>query len=141
MLLNVSNLGPTHTVASFAGIAVKRGEAELPTFSFAGPGGQVEIRVEAPRVPDSDDLPPDPPLDDDVPPAEPADTTPSEHDAEDPDPPVEDMATDPVVAAAAATLLQPASLIWGTLSVLSVGLAMIALVVAALALSGLGRIF
>lgn len=132
---------PTYTVASFAGIAVKRGEAELPTFSFAGPGGQVEIRVEAPRVPDTDYLPPDPPLDDDVPPAEPADTTPSEHDAEDPDPPVEDMAADPIVAAAAATLLQPANLVWGTLSVLSVGLAMIALVIAALALSGLGRIF
>src|SRR3954447_23992724 len=64
--------GPTHTVASFAGVAVKPGQAELPTFSFAGPGGQVEIRAEAPRAPDADELPPDPPLDDDVPPAEPA---------------------------------------------------------------------
>src|SRR5689334_4507225 len=58
--------GPTHTVAGFAGLVVQRGDADLPVLSFAGPGGQVEIRVEAPSVPDPDELPEDPPLDDDV---------------------------------------------------------------------------
>jgi hypothetical protein len=129
-------VGPTHTVASFGGTVAKRGQAELPIASFAGPGGQVEIRVEpprveparveAPRVPDPDELPPDPPLDDDIPPAEPADATPSEHDAEEPEPPVEET--------------QGVSLVWGTLTLLSVGLAVLALVVTVLALSGLGRI-
>jgi Putative zinc-finger len=119
--------GPTHTVASFAGVSVQRGEANLPIVSFAGPGGQVEIRVEAPHVPDLDELPEDPPLDDDVTPAEPADTTPSEHDAEDPDPPVEET--------------QGVSLVWGTLSFLSVGIAIFALVVTVAAVLGLDRVF
>jgi hypothetical protein len=114
--------GPTHTVAGFAGVSVERGEDPgLPVFSFAGPGGQVEIRVEAPE-----ELPEDPPLDDDIPPSEPADTTPSEHDAEDPEPPVEDAGI---------------SLVWGTLTVLSVGLAILALVITVLALSGMDRVF
>jgi anti-sigma factor RsiW len=121
-------VGPTHTVASFGGVAVKRGEADLPIVSFAGPGGQVAIRVEAPRVPDPEELPPDPPLDDDVPPAEPADATPSEHDADEPDPPVEESAAS-------------IPLVWGTLTVLSVGLAVFALVITVLALSGLDRVF
>ncbi|HEX6713263.1 MAG TPA: zf-HC2 domain-containing protein [Thermoleophilaceae bacterium] len=112
--------GPTHTVASFAGVAIRRGETELPILSFAGPGGQVEIRVEAPELPE------DPPLDDDIPPSEPADTTPSEEDAERPDPPVEDAGI---------------SLVWGTLTAVSVGLAILALVVTVLALSGLDRVF
>jgi Putative zinc-finger len=125
--------GPTHTVASFAGVAVKRGEADLPLLSFAGPGGQVEIRielprVEAPRVPEPDELPEDPPFDDDIPPAEPADTSPSEHDAEDENPPVEEDT-------------QGVSLVWGTLTALSVGLATFALVVTVLALAGLERLF
>jgi hypothetical protein len=115
--------GPTHTVASFAGVSLEPGEAEMPVLSFAGPGGQVEIRVEAPHVPDPDELPADPPLDDDVPPAEPADATPSEHDAEEPEPPVEGE--------------QTVSLVWGTLTVLSVGLAVFALVLTVLALSSL----
>jgi Putative zinc-finger len=119
--------GATHTVASFAGVSVQRGEANLPIVSFAGPGGQVEIRVEAPHVPDLDELPEDPPLDDDVTPAEPADTTPSEHDAEDPDPPVEET--------------QGVSLVWGTLSFLSVGIAIFALVVTVAAVLGLDRVF
>jgi Putative zinc-finger len=118
--------GPTHTVASFAGMSLARGEADAPILSFAGPGGQVEIRVEAPRVPDVDELPEDPPLDDDIPPSEPADTEPSEHDAEDPEPPVEETAS--------------VSLVWGTLTVLSVGIAILALVLTVLALSGLDRI-
>lgn len=113
--------GPTHIVAGFAGVAEARGEDRgLPILSFAGPGGQVEIRVEAPELPD------DPPLGDDIPPSEPADTTPSEEDAQRPEPPVEDA---------------PASLVWGTLTALSVGLAMLALVIAVLALSGLERVF
>jgi hypothetical protein len=87
----------------------------------------VEIVVEAPRVPDPDELPADPPLDDDIPPAEPADTTPSEHDAEDPEPPVEDS--------------ESVSLVWGTLTALSVGLAIFALVVTVLAIGGLERLF
>jgi hypothetical protein len=95
----------------------------LPVLSFAGPGGQVEIHVEAPRVPDPEELPADPPLDDDVPPAEPADATPSEHDAETPDPPVEET--------------NSVSLVWGTLTALSVGLAVVVLVITALALSRL----
>jgi Putative zinc-finger len=119
--------GPTYTVASFAGVAVKRGEIGLPIVSLAGPGGQVEIRVEAPRVPDPDELPPDPPLDDDVPPAEPGDTSPSEHDAEDPEPPIEETSD--------------VSLVWGTLSALSVGLAVVAVVIAVAALYGLGGAF
>jgi Putative zinc-finger len=110
--------GPTHTVAGFAGVLVKHGEAELPVLSFAGPGGQVEIRVEAPE-----ELPEDPPLDDDIPPSEPADATPSEHDAEDPEPPVEET--------------NNVSLVWGTLTALSVGLAVFALVITVLALSRL----
>jgi hypothetical protein len=116
--------GPTHIVAGFAGGSVQRGEAELSLVSFAGPGGQVEIVVEAPRVPD--DLPEDPPLDDDIPPSEPGDTEPSEHDAEDPEPPVEDAGI---------------SLVWGTLTVVSVGLAVVALIVTALALAGIERVF
>ena len=115
--------GPTYTVAGFGGVEVGRGQAELPVLSFAGPGGQVEIRVEAPRVPDPDELPEDPPLDDDIPPAEPADTTPSEHDAEDQDPPVEETSA--------------VTLVWGTLTGLSVGLAIFALVLTVLALSRL----
>jgi hypothetical protein len=124
--------GPTYTVASFAGVAVKRGEADVPLVSFAGPGGQVELRVElprveAPRVPEPDELPEDPPFDDDIPPAEPADTSPSEHDAEDENPPVEEET-------------QGVSLVWGTLTALSVGLAVVALLVTALALTGLQRL-
>jgi hypothetical protein len=115
--------GPTHVVASFGGLSVERGEApELPILSFAGPGGQVEIRVEAP-----DELPEDPPLDDDIPPSEPADTTPSEHDAEEPDPPVEEP--------------ESVSLVWGTLTALSLGLAIFALVITVLAIGGLDRLF
>jgi hypothetical protein len=117
----------------------------LPILSFAGPGGQVEIRIELParadapvadRVPDADDLPEDPPLDDDIPPAEPADTSPSEHDAEDSEPPVE--SDEP---AAAASLIRPANLVWGTLTAISVGLAVFALIITVLALSGLDRLF
>ena len=115
--------GPTHTVTGFGGVSIVRGAPDLPVLSFAGPGGQVEIRDEAPELPE------DPPLDDDIPPSEPADTTPSEHDAEDPDPPVED--------AAAASVIQPANLVWGTLTALSVGLAIFALVLTVLALSRL----
>src|SRR3954447_24814426 len=48
--------GPTHTVTSFAGVSVLRGEGDLPILSFAGPGGQAEIRVEVPAPPDPDEL-------------------------------------------------------------------------------------
>ena len=119
--------GPTHTATGFGGVLLQRGEADVPVLSFAGPGGQVEIRVEAPRVPDPDELPEDPPLDDDIAPAEPADTEPSEHDADTPEPPVEET--------------NDVSLVWGTLTALSVGLAIFALVITVLALSGLDRVF
>src|SRR3954447_24971045 len=117
--------GPARIVAGFAGTAVEPDEGTLPIASFAGPGGQVEIRAEEHRVPDADELPADPPLDDDIPPAEPADTSPSEHDAEDAEPPLENV-----------------SLVWGTLTAVSLGLAVFALVVTVLALSvGLERVF
>lgn len=119
--------GPTRTMAGFGGFVTKPGEGEPPLVSFAGPGGQIEIRVELPaKTAEREELPEDPPLDDDIPPSEPADTTPSEHDAEDQEPPVE--ADDSV------------ALVWGTLTVLSVGLATLALVIAVLALSGLDRV-
>src|SRR3954454_23722920 len=117
--------GPTRTVIGFAGLTVELDDgADLPEPSFAGPGGQSEIRVDPPRdetVPEADDLPEDPPLDDDIPPSEPADTTPSEEDAESPNPPVEDASA--------------VALVWGTLTALSVGLAIFALVLTVLALS------
>jgi hypothetical protein len=150
--------GPTRAAAGFAGVASEPDEGELPDVSFAGPGGQVEIRVEvaaaatlADTVPDADELPEDPPLDDDVPPAEPGDASPSEHDAEDKDPPVDDTEAaaeivaldDPAqfVAPALASALNPATLVWGSLTLLSVGLAVFALVVTVLALSGVQHIF
>lgn len=157
--------GPTRVVAGFSGMRVEHDDGTLPIASFAGPGGQVEIRVELShpaaeehRVPDRDELPEDPPLDDDVPPAEPADTTPSEHDAEDEQPPVEQgepevdpgpelddpaEAVAPVVAAIApsAATVTPATLVWGGLTLVSVGLALFALVVTVLALSGAQHIF
>jgi hypothetical protein len=108
--------GPTRVVAGFAGAATEPDNGAVPSFSFAGPGGQVEFVIEAPRVPD--DLPEDPPFDDDIPPSEPADTEPSEHDAEDPEPPVEDGA-------------------WGPLTLVSLTASLIALVAAVVAISGL----
>jgi Putative zinc-finger len=132
--------GPTRVVTTFGGfISEPAGGAPLPHPSFAGPGGQVEIRLErapvaaeteeSPGV-DADDLPPDPPFDDDIPPSEPADTTPSEHDAEEPDPPVEE--TQDAVG--------PATLGWGGLSVVSLGLAVFALIVMVLAVYGLASL-
>jgi hypothetical protein len=146
--------GPLRTVAGFDGVGTEPDEGELPKASFAGPGGQAENRIEVAaattddeKVPDADQLPEDPPLDDDVSPAEPADTSPSEHDAEDDEPPVDDTEAaaelvpldDPaeIVAPAVASALtvDPAPLVWGTLSFVSVALATIALVLVVLALS------
>ena len=130
--------GPTRVVTAFGGAVAEPDEGTLPIVSFAGPGGQVEIRVELPsaeeqeRVPDADELPADPPLDADVAPAEPADATPSEHDADDSEPPVENLA---------ASVINPANLVWGTLTVVSVGFAVLALVITVLALSGVERLF
>src|SRR4051812_35192172 len=129
--------GPTRIVAGFAGVTSEPDEGTLPILSFAGPGGQVEIRVE---VPDADELPADPPLDDDIPPSEPADTTPSEEDAERAEPPVED--SDPAASGIVLPALNPAALVWGTLTLVSVGLAVFALVITVLALSGsIDRLF
>jgi hypothetical protein len=134
--------GPTCAVASFGGVVLQPGEgATLPHPSFAGPGGQVEAPAEVrrpvaeaseePPAVDADDLPPDPPFDDDIPPSEPGDTTPSEHDAERPDPPVEETEN----------AISPASLIWGGLTFLSVGLCVFALVITVAALTALDSIF
>src|SRR3954453_5781607 len=38
--------GPTRIVAAFGGVATEPDHGSLPVLSFAGPGGQVEIRVE-----------------------------------------------------------------------------------------------
>jgi uncharacterized membrane protein len=125
--------GPTRTVPGFGGPAVERVVAEseaLPFPSFAGPGGQVAIVVEprAESVPD----PEDPSIEQEIAPAEPADATPSEHDAEEPAPPVEE--SDPE----AATL--GASVVWGALTLVSVSLAVFALIVTVLAIAGMDRI-
>jgi Putative zinc-finger len=110
--------GPTRVAPGFDGVTIEPDEGPLPLFSFAGPGGQVEILVEAPEP---NQLPEDPPLDDDIPPSEPGDTEPSEHDADLPDPPVEDDA----VAS------------WGALSALPLGLAVLILAIAVFALQSL----
>ena len=55
----------------------------------------------------------DPPFDDDIPPSEPADTTPSEHDAEDPTPPVEETEG----------AISPATLVWGGLRAIPLSVA------------------
>jgi hypothetical protein len=147
--------GPTRTIPSFGGATrepVADDATELPEPSFAGPGGQAEIRVEVPRREAVADAPadPDPVLEADpsieqeIAPAEPADATPSEDDAEQAEPPVEEAAVaEPVPAAsviAAQTTLEPASVVWGALTLLSVSLATIALVIVILALSGIDRI-
>jgi hypothetical protein len=128
--------GPTRTVPGFGGPLVERvSEAapELPHLSFAGPGGQspivIEPGAEKPSERD-DDQPADPTIEQDIAPAEPADATPSEHDAEDPEPPVEER--DKALAT---------SLVWGTLTAASVGLAICALVITLLAVAGMDRIF
>ena len=102
--------GPTRTVPGFAGFVAEPGEDTLPALSFAGPGGQAEIRVEIPpKAAQVEELPEDTPFEDELAPAEEA---------------------------------PKASLVWGTLTVLSVGLAVFALVVTVLALSvGLDRLF
>jgi hypothetical protein len=123
---------PNRAVASFSGLVLEPDEgAPLPDVSFSGPGGRVEVRTGAtekkePAV-EPDELPPDPPYDDDIPPSEPADTTPSEHDAEDPTPPVEETEG----------AISPATLVWGGLTVIPLSLAIVALAVAILVVSGL----
>jgi hypothetical protein len=123
--------GPTRTVPGFGGPVIEPapGRApELPYVGFAGPGGQSEIVVE-PRG-ETPSEPEDPTIEQEIAPAEPADATPSEHDAEDPEPPVED--NDKALAA---------SLVWGTLTLASVGLASFALVIAVLAIAGMATAF
>jgi hypothetical protein len=127
--------GPTRTVPSFGGPLrepVAEDAAELPRLGFAGPGGQSEFVVLEPRAqtPSEPDEPEDPTIEQDIAPAEPADATPSEHDAEEPEPPVEETSK------ALAT-----TLVWGTLTAASVGLAIFALAVTVLAIAGMDRIF
>ena len=130
--------GPTRVVPGFGGPVVeplRDGAVALPAPCFAGPGGETEPK---PAPPDPDE-PMDPPNEATIAPAEPADATPSEHDAETADPlvPVDEPAalTEHPDASVAA------SLAWGTLTWLSVGLAVFALVVTLLAIVGLQRIF
>jgi putative zinc finger protein len=135
--------GPTRTVPGFGGPVLEpvgADSAELPFPSFAGPGGQSEIAVEpraeiAPATVAETELPPDPTIEQDVAPAEPADATPSEHDAETPDPPVEPAPSDE------ASVVPATTLVWGALTLVSVGLATFALVITVLAIAGMGRIF
>jgi hypothetical protein len=125
--------GPTRTVPGFGGPVLERIDEdahELPAPSFAGPGGQVEIIVE-PRAESAPD-PEDPTIEQDIAPAEPADATPSEHDAEEPAPPVEE--SEPAAAALGA------SVVWGALTLVSVGLAVFALIIIVLAIAGMDRI-
>jgi hypothetical protein len=130
--------GPTRIVPGFGGPAIEPITADagaLPFASFAGPGGQVAIEVEAPRVAEAEPEPDDPTIEQEIAPAEPADATPSEHDAETPDPPVEQTeAASPVSALAG-------NLVWGALTLASVGLAIFALIITVLALSGMDRVF
>jgi hypothetical protein len=127
---------PKRAVSSFGGLAVEPDDgAPLPEVSFAGPGGQVDMRGEVPTTAteteepaaEPDELPPDPPVDDDIPPSEPADTTPSEHDAEEPNPPVEE--TESAVSRA-----MP---VWGGLNMIPLSLAVVVLALVVLAVSGL----
>lgn len=131
-------VGPTRSIPSFGGPArepITDGTTDLPDPSFAGPGGQVEIRVEVPRreavadvaVQANPVVEAEPSIEQDIAPAEPADATPSEDDAEQTKPPVDESAA--------------ATLVWGALTLLSVSLATLALVIVVLALSGVDRIF
>jgi hypothetical protein len=138
--------GPTRTVPGFTGPVLEPATGtELPSFSFAGPGGQVAIVVE-PRVeiePDVE-LPEDPTIEEDIAPAEPGDATPSEHDAETFDPLIEE--SEPSVATPIEGAAPPAStvaptLVWGALTLVSLGLAIFALVVTVLAIAGMDRVF
>jgi hypothetical protein len=127
--------GPTRTVPGFGGPVLERMDEDahdLPAPSFAGPGGQVEIIVE-PRAETAPD-PEDPSIEQDIAPAEPADATPSEHDADDPAPPVEE--SEPPAAAAAVG----AAVVWGALTLASVALSVFALVITVLAIAGMDLI-
>jgi hypothetical protein len=111
--------GPTRTVPGFGGPALERvvGQSEpLPFPSFAGPGGQVAIVVEPPKL---QIVAPEAPAPDPAPEPEPAP-------APAPDPaPVSERA---------------ASAVWGALTAVSVGLAVFALIVTVLAIAGMDRI-
>jgi hypothetical protein len=115
--------GPTRIVAGFAGPMVEPLDGELPRFSFAGPGGQSEYAIEARAVvaETEEDTEDDPTFEQDVAPAEPE--APTVH----PDHP-EDSAGG-------------VALVWGTLTVLSVALAIFALIVTVAAIVGVDRIF
>jgi Putative zinc-finger len=126
--------GPTRTIPGFGGPSLEQigdDTGELPFPSFGGPGGQVAIVAEplrAETAPDDDD----PTIEQDIAPAEPADATPSEHDAEAPEPPVEETE---------ASALDGSTLVWGALSFASVALATFALVITVLAIAGMDLFF
>ncbi len=100
--------GPTEPVAGFGGVALVAADGLLPQPSFAGPGGQVQIRVELP--------------------ARAAEPEPEV------EPPVAPVADEPGLS------LSPATLVWGGLTVISVGLAVFALVITLLAIAGVQHI-
>jgi hypothetical protein len=106
--------GPTRTVPGFGGPALERivGESEpLPFPSFAGPGGQVSIVVEPPKL---QIVAPEPLAPEPEPESEP------------------EVEPGPVELAA--------SVVWGALTAASVGLAVFALIVTVLAIAGMDRI-
>jgi hypothetical protein len=105
--------GPTRTVPGFGGPALERivGESEPPPFpSFGGPGGQVAIVVEPPKL---RIVAPEPP-------------------APEPPAPESEPEAGPVELAA--------SVVWGALTAASVGLAVFALIITVLAIAGMDRI-
>ena len=141
--------GPTRTVAGFAGPTrepLPADAGDLPELSFAGPGGQAEIRAEIPRRAAEPDAPvaqgdePDPHVEEpDV--AAPAAAVVAAEAAV-------VAAEAAVVAPEAAALLVPSArsitsgtVVWGALTLLSVGLAAAALIIVILALSGMERVF
>ena len=114
--------GPTRTVPGFGGPALERvvGESEqLPFPSFAGPGGQVAIVVEPPKlqivVPEQPAPEPEP---EPAPAPQPG-----------PEPQTIDAASEPA-----------GSIVWGALTAVSVGLAVFAMLVTVLAIAGMDRI-
>ena len=107
----------------------RRGEVPRTAAETEEPRGEVPTTATETEEPaaEPDALPPDPPVDDDIPPSEPADTTPSEHDAEEPNPPVEETES----------AVSHAMPVWGGLNVIPLSLAVVVLALVVLAVSGL----
>jgi predicted DNA-binding protein (UPF0251 family) len=138
--------GPTRIVPGFAGPVVEAavGESEpLSHIGFAGPGGQAEYSFAHAETSEPSE-PEDPTIEEEIAPAEPGDATPSEHDAETFDPLVPpDEEAAPVVHPDEPNVLAPttgARFFWNALIVVSVGLAVCALILVLLAVAGVERV-